>query len=119
MFHEILRTIRENVDSLNDDNCPILYNVLQYAMLPQNCGTFFTAVEDLINEVIIHRPNYASSLIGSFMSKLLRRKNKTSPSSSMELLDESSPSIAELKCFDASIRLINRIVDIIGAKRYV
>lgn len=112
MFVQILKIIQTHVDALDEAKWNIVQQVLHYVMTPTNCGTFFSTLQDLINDVLIHRPMYANTLVQLLTTKLVR--SNLSPTEM-----ECSPSIAELKCFDCCVKLISKIVEIVGLKRFI
>lgn len=105
------------MDSINDENWTIVQQSIQYAAGPKMCGACFTNLQNLINEVLVHRPAYANSMIQIFLAKLVRfsTNNPVAPAS---MVVDDGPSVAELKCFDVANKLICRIIEVIGIKRY-
>lgn len=113
MFEEILKVIQTHADSLNEQTWNIAQQAIQYATTPRNCGTFFSTLENLVNELLIHRPTYANAIIQILITKFVR----PSPAQGTTVDEDPGPSIAELKCFDISVKLVSRIVETIGVKR--
>lgn len=113
MFEEILKVIQTHADSLNEQTWNIAQQAIQYATTPRNCGTFFSTLENLVNELLIHRPTYANAIIQILITKFVR----PSPAQGTTVGEDPGPSIAELKCFDISVKLVSRIVETIGVKR--
>ncbi|ODM89282.1 RNA polymerase I-specific transcription initiation factor RRN3 [Orchesella cincta] len=109
VFTGVLGALQAHVDKIDDDNWNVIVQTLLYAMTPRNCGSCFTALEKFVNELLIHRPNYANPILQVLIMKLVRVNN---PNTASDM-----PSLMEMKGFDVAIKLICRVVEVVGVKR--
>ncbi|CAL8073961.1 unnamed protein product [Orchesella dallaii] len=104
----MLVVLQTHVDKIDEDNWNLVIQTLLYAISPKRCGIFFSGLEKFVNELVIHRPNYANPIMQVLISKLVRMNTSNNATD--------IPSVVELKCFDVAMKLICRVLEIIGVK---